>query len=96
MRQAYIVTYDICDPRRLRAVFKLMKGYGEHLQLSVFQCELNPTERVELEARLCGLIHHIEDQILFIDIGPAETRGRRAIESLGKPYRPPDTEPIVI
>ena len=30
----YIVTYDIADERRWRAVFKLMHGYGEWLQLS--------------------------------------------------------------
>ena len=35
MRQTYIVTYDISHPKRLRKVYKLMKGYGEHvLQLS--------------------------------------------------------------
>src|SRR3546814_3297354 len=28
----YIVAYDISDDKRLRKVFKLMKGYGEWLQ----------------------------------------------------------------
>lgn len=28
MRQRYLVTYDIGDPKRLRKVFKLLKGYG--------------------------------------------------------------------
>ena len=37
----YIVAYDIADPRRWRRVFRLMNGYGEWLQLSVFQCRLN-------------------------------------------------------
>ena len=41
MRHNYVVTYDISDPKRLRKVYKMMLGYGEHLQLSVFQCELN-------------------------------------------------------
>ena len=36
----YIVTYDIADDKRWRAVFKLMHGYGEWMQLSVFQCRL--------------------------------------------------------
>ena len=39
----YIVTYDIADQRRWRRVFKAMQGYGEWLQLSVFQCRLTPT-----------------------------------------------------
>jgi CRISPR-associated endonuclease Cas2 len=37
MRRNFIVTYDICDPKRLRKVFKLCKGYGIHLQYSVFE-----------------------------------------------------------
>ncbi len=32
MRQTYIVSYDVCHPKRLRKVFKLMRGYGDHLQ----------------------------------------------------------------
>jgi len=96
MRQAFLVTYDICDPRRLRHVFKLMRGYGDHLQFSVFQCDLNKSERVELESRLADIIQHDEDQILFVDLGPAHGRGRQAIEALGKPYTSPEPLAIVV
>jgi len=47
----YIVTYDIGDERRWRRVFKLMKGYGRWLQLSVFQCRLSAQRRAELARR---------------------------------------------
>lgn len=96
MRQSYLVTYDICDPHRLRQVFKLMRGYGDHLQLSVLQCELNKSERVELVSRLCDLIHHEEDQVLFVDLGPAHGRARQAIASLGKPYLSPEALAVVV
>ncbi len=96
MRQAYIVTYDVCDPRRLRKVFKTMIGYGDHLQLSVFRCELNPRELVELRAKLAGAIHHLEDQVLFVDIGPVEGRGAGSITALGKPYAPPERRAVVV
>jgi CRISPR-associated protein Cas2 len=95
MRQAYIVTYDVCDPKRLRKVYKIMRGYGRHLQLSVFECELDPRERVELMARLRKIIHHEEDQVLFVDIGPAESRAERSIESLGRAYVPPERRAVV-
>ncbi len=49
MRRAFLVTYDIGDPKRLRSVYRLMRGYGDHLQLSVFHCELSDRERVEME-----------------------------------------------
>jgi Uncharacterized protein predicted to be involved in DNA repair len=32
----FIVTYDISDAKRWRRVFKVMHGYGEWLQLSVW------------------------------------------------------------
>jgi CRISPR-associated protein Cas2 len=85
-RQTFVVTYDICDPKRLRKVYKLMLGWGEHLQLSVFQCELNDRELVELRAELARIIHHLEDQVLFADLGPVEGRGLTSISALGKPY----------
>jgi CRISPR-associated protein Cas2 len=96
MRQAYVVTYDICHPKRLRRVYKLMLGYGEHLQLSVFRCELNQRELVELRTGLGRLIHHGEDQVLFVDIGPVEGRGSGSIAALGKPYLPPERRAIVV
>ena len=81
----YIVTYDISQPKRWRQVFRTMKGYGEWLQLSVFQCRLTPRRRIEMTARLEDLIHHSEDQILIMDLGPAD-RVEPRIENLGKGY----------
>lgn len=86
MRSAYMVSYDISDAKRLRETLKIVRGYGDHLQYSVFLCELNPTELIELKDRLRDVIHHEEDQVLFVDIGPAEGRARRALATLGRPY----------
>ncbi len=89
MRQTYIVTYDVCDPKRLRKVFKLMKGYGDHLQLSVFRCDLDTRSLHELRGRLGSVIHHDEDQVLFVDVGPSEGRAATSIGAVGRAYRPP-------
>lgn len=86
MRHTYIVSYDISDAKRLRKVFRTCQDYGNHLQYSVFECDLNTTERVELETKLKSVIHHQEDQVLFIALGPAESRGDRAIIALGQAY----------
>jgi CRISPR-associated protein Cas2 len=96
MRRTYIVSYDIRDPKRLRKVYQLMRGWGDHLQLSVFECDLSLQERVELEAGLGLLINHQEDQILFIVLGPTNGRGRRAIRALGARYVPPERQAIVV
>jgi CRISPR-associated protein Cas2 len=96
MRQAFIVTYDIADPKRLRKVYKAMLGYGEHLQLSVFRCELDKRELVELQAKLSKALHHTLDQVLFVDIGPVDGRGAGSITFLGRPYTPPDRRAVVL
>lgn len=84
MRQRYVVTYDIGDDRRLRKVFKLMKGYGVHLQYSVFRCDLTASMLVQLRSELRGLIHFEEDRILFVDVGPSDGRGLHVFEALGR------------
>jgi CRISPR-associated protein Cas2 len=73
-----------------------MLGYGEHLQLSVFRCELDKRELVELRSKLNKAVHHDEDQVLFIDIGPVDGRGAGSITFLGRPYVPPERRVVVI
>lgn len=96
MRHSYIVTYDISDPKRLRRVYKVMLGHGDHIQLSVFRCELNHRELVELRSELAGVIHPGEDQVLFASLGPVAGRAREAVSSLGKPYLDPERLAVVI
>jgi CRISPR-associated protein Cas2 len=84
MRRLYLVTYDICEPRRLRRVFKTMQGFGEHLQLSVFQCDLTAIDRIEMQAALEAIIDHDEDKVLMIDLGPTDPFPVKNIQALGK------------
>ena len=42
------------------------------------------------------VIHHDQDQVLFIDLGPSEGRGDRVITALGKPYTSVDAPCIVV
>ncbi len=96
MRQTYLVTYDISDPRRLRQVFQTMRGYGDHLQLSVFRCDLSLRERIELRAKLREVMHMEEDQVLFVDLGPSDGRAMTSIESLGRAYTHPERLAVVV
>jgi|SRR5690606_38671933 len=85
-QHSYIVTYDICDPKRLRRVFKELKAWGVHIQYSVFQCNLTEQQRIELESELEELINNHVDQVLLIRIGPAQGRASVAITALGKAF----------
>lgn len=91
----YIVTYDIADQRRWRRVFKIMKGYGLWLQLSVFQCRLTARRRADLSARLEKEIHHKEDHVLIVDVGPAEKVDPK-VESLGKSFESVKRQAIIV
>lgn len=46
MRSSYLVCYDVADDKRLRRVFKLMRGFGDHLQFSVFECQFTASDLV--------------------------------------------------
>jgi CRISPR-associated protein Cas2 len=91
----YVVTYDIRDEKRWRRVFKLMNGYGQWLQLSVFQCRLTRQRHAELVALLDGVIRNNEDHLVLIDLGPA-TEVRPRVISLGKTFEPVAREAIVV
>lgn len=79
----YLVTYDIADDKRWRAVFKLMHAYGEWLQLSVFQCRLSRARQLEMVQRLGAAIANDADHVMVVDVGPAENVQPR-LQSLGK------------
>ena len=79
----YLVVYDISDAKRWRFVYKTMQGFGEWVQLSVFQCRLSRPRHAELIAKLDENIHHEEDHVVIIDLGPAD-RVEPKVQSLGK------------
>jgi CRISPR-associated protein Cas2 len=84
------------DDKRLRLVFRTMSAYGDHLQFSVFECQLTAADLARLKGELSCIIHHVEDQVLFVYLGLAEARGDRIITALGKPYSSVDAPCIVV
>lgn len=91
----YIVSYDISCQKRWRSVFKLMKAYGEWLQLSVFQCRLTRKRHAELLATLDEIIHHDHDHVLMLDLGVADNVNPRVV-SLGKNFEPVKREVVIV
>ena len=92
----YFVVYDIADSKRWRQIFNTMHGYGDWVQLSVFQCRLTRVRHAELVSDLDNLIHHHGDHVVIIDVGPADKVEPRVV-SLGKrPYTAVERAPIII
>ena len=96
MLDIYLVCYDIRDPKRLRRVFKAMRGFGDHLQLSVFRCELSPANKTRMLLALHPELKHDEDQVLVFRLGPLDGTYTVQVESLGVPYVPGEHEAIVV
>ena len=92
----YIVVYDIGDPKRWRSVFKTMHGYGDWVQLSVFQCRLTRVRHAELVADLDGLIHHREDHVVIVDVGLADKVEPKVVALGKRRYTPVSREPTIV
>lgn len=88
MARHYAVSYDISDDKRRTAVFKTLRGYGDHVQFSVFFCDLSRSDLARLRTELRDLIHHDEDQVIIIDLGDALRPITEGLETIGRGYQP--------
>ena len=61
----YLVSYDIACRKRWRRVFRLLQGYGEWVQLSVFRCRLDKRRHARMVAELRETIDADEDRLLI-------------------------------
>lgn len=91
----YIISYDIRDQKRWKKIYKTLKGFGEWLQLSVFQCRLGKMSALRLEAALSEIMNQNEDHVLIMDIGPAENV-KPKVHSIGKLFVPIERRSIII
>jgi CRISPR-associated protein Cas2 len=89
MRNIYIITYDITDNKRRTRVYKKLRGVGEAIQYSVFQCSLDKRELLHLKADLWEMLNLKEDRLVVIDVGPQDGRGPLALDSWGKSLEEP-------
>lgn len=60
----YLVCYDIRDPKRWRKAYRLLQGYGESVQLSIFRCRLTQRDREKLRWELEQILA-AEDSLLL-------------------------------
>lgn len=80
-----LVTYDVktedsAGRRRLRRVARACLDFGQRVQYSVFECEVDPAQWTALRARLIGEIDVEFDSLRFYRLG---AEGRKRIEHIG-------------
>ncbi|EWY39812.1 CRISPR-associated protein Cas2 [Skermanella stibiiresistens SB22] len=69
-----LITYDVrtedtAGRRRLRRVARACLDFGQRVQFSVFECELDPAQWTALRARLIGEIDPATDSLRFYNLG---------------------------
>ena len=74
-----LVAYDVNTQTkegesRLRKVAKTCEAYGMRVQNSLFECDVDPKQRYELEFKLKKIIEETEDSLLIYDLGNNYTR----------------------
>jgi CRISPR-associated protein Cas2 len=67
LRHEYLICYDIRCPKRWRRAFKLLKGYGASVQLSIFRVRLSQRDREKLRWELAKILKP-EDDILLVGL----------------------------
>jgi CRISPR-associated protein Cas2 len=59
----YLVAYDIPSDRRRTKVHKILCGFGQWTQYSIFECFLSDKELVALHGRLDKILNSKEDNV---------------------------------
>lgn len=60
-----VVSYDVPEDKRRTKIHKVLKSYGQWVQLSVFECHLTDTQYAKLRSRLSKLIQPNQDSVRF-------------------------------
>jgi len=61
----YSICYDIRDDRRRSRVVKVLKDFGERVQSSVFEANLEPDQLERLRKRITPILDAKEDNLRF-------------------------------
>lgn len=80
-----LITYDVATEdnagrRRLRRVARICLDFGQRVQNSVFECEVDPAQWAQLRAQLIEEIDPRKDSLRFYRLGK---EGKRRVEHLG-------------
>ena len=89
----YLVVYDICEPKRLRQVEKIMTKYGMRVQKSVFECFLSNKKRDHLKSTIQKVIDAEEDSFRLY---PLFSQSRLKQTIIGRGEITDLTSPVVV
>lgn len=93
-----VVSYDVNTVdsdgrRRLRRVAKACLDWGQRVQFSVFECEVDPAQWTALRARLVREVNLEKDSLRFYFLGSS---WKRRVEHVGAKPPVDFDEPMII
>ncbi|HEX3034366.1 MAG TPA: CRISPR-associated endonuclease Cas2 [Thermodesulfobacteriota bacterium] len=76
-----VISYDITDNKRRNKVLDKLKNYGNHVQYSVFECDITEAQISQLQNRIAVIINPRKDSVLYYYMcracmGKCEVQGR--------------------
>lgn len=80
-----LITYDVSTTtdggkKRLRQVAKQCVNFGQRVQNSVFECNVDPGQFAELKHRLEAIIDEDQDSLRYYSLG---SNWKRKVEHVG-------------
>ncbi len=85
----YTIAYDIPDDGRRVKVANILKSFGERVQLSVFECWLNPSQLQQLKTLVQKKLEPSQDSLRIYPIGGT-------VEVLGTGRLTPDPDYLIL
>ena len=92
-----LITYDVSTEdsagrTRLRKVAKQCVNYGQRVQNSVFECQVNSVQYRQIKAILEGIIDKEKDSLRFYNLGD---KYKNKVEHMGAKPGFDVTEPLI-
>lgn len=92
-----LITYDVntedsAGRTRLRKVAKQCVNYGQRVQNSVFECQVNSVQYRQIKAILEGVIDKEKDSLRFYNLGD---KYKNKVEHMGAKPGFDVTEPLI-
>ncbi len=78
----YVIAYDIPNDKRRTKIHKILCGFGDWTQYSLFECFLDKRELVSMRARLNNVLNADEDSVR---IYPLCNGCLGSVETIGSP-----------
>jgi len=93
-----LITYDVSTQtpegrKRLRQVSKACQNYGQRVQNSVFECEVDAGKFLKVKDCLVRLIDTETDSLRFYNLG---NKGQNKVEHIGAKPSFDVSEPLII